>query len=183
MASKSEHYRNMVTGGYMRRLGWSGVLLLGIGLGLSGCGFLLGIMGDPMPEEKEISAEKESFSLLDFTQIYDREKLVEWKTGPSVGKNASNELLLTFIKKDGTAPTSVGRLQFKLWMSIHGHGSPKNGKVDPLLHDIDDAHPNPHIYSVSEFVFTMGGPWELEVSVVLEGKTYALSIPVHVPES
>ena len=120
-------------------------------------------------------AEIPSFSLSDFKEEYDHAKLVTWLAGPTVGSKAHNRLRLTFVRADGSVPASVGRVRFWPYMSIHGHGSPHKGIVTPTA--------DPHVYEVSKFVFTMGGKWELEIRVSLEGKAYALSIPVHVPES
>lgn len=138
--------------------------------------------GESSKDTKKTSEAAPSFSLDDFGAEYDRSKLVTWLQVPVVGTKArdmsgaaiANHVRLTFVKRDGAVPASVGRVRFWPYMSIHGHGTPNNGVVTPTA--------DPHIYEVSGFVFTMGGKWELEVRVSLEGKAYALSIPVQVPE-
>ncbi len=150
-------------------------------IGIAGCYLPLGC-SEPAKDTKKISEDAPSFSLNDFGAEYDSSKLVTWLQAPVVGTKSrdksgtaiANHVRLTFVKKDGAVPASVGRVRFWPYMSIHGHGTPNNGVVTPTA--------DPHIYEVSGFVFTMGGKWELEVRVSLEGKAYALSIPVQVPE-
>ncbi len=125
----------------------------------------------------EGAPEGPSFSLTDFDTEYDSSKLVTWMHGPFTGKSAHNRLRLTFVKKNGEVVSPERNPRFWPYMSIHGHGSTKNGN------GMVSATAEPHVYEVSEFIFTMGGKWELEVRVSLEGKAYSLSIPVHVPEA
>ena len=141
-----------------------------------GCGLLSCSNGKGRTETNpEGTPESPSFSLTDFSSEYDSRKLVTWIHGPTTGKSATNHLRLTFIKKNGETVAPQRLPRFWPYMSIHGHGTPKNGNVIPTA--------DPHVYEMSGFIFTMGGKWELEVRVSLEGKAYALSIPVHVPEA
>jgi len=118
----------------------------------------------PSPRERE----HPTLSLLEFQQDYDVNQLVQWIHGPLIGRDkGSNQLILRFVKNDGSEPTSIRQIKLWPYMSIHGHG----GRGTTVIEKIES-----NAYEVKGFVFTMGGKWELEIRVTLDGIPYALSI-------
>lgn len=87
-----------------------------------------------------------------------------WVRGPH--SPAESELRVDW--KDGAtlAPAEPGRFRVWLWMPDMGHGSSPT-KLQPLLDD--QGQPVPGAFRVTHVYFTMGGRWEVRVSLKLEG--------------
>jgi len=104
--------------------------------------------------------------------------LSEWKAGPSVAQSTPLEdyiyskVEITLLTKDKKAPKSVELIQVKPWMKIHGHGSPSTPKVREIY---------ANVFEVSNIHFNMSGPWELQVSAIVDGVRDTVEVNVEVP--
>lgn len=91
-----------------------------------------------------------------------------WKQGPF--SNAYSTAILKFSSKG--APKTVQILLAKPWMSSMGHGSHEKPTVRKIAHNE---------FEISKIFFTMSGPWELEVDIMIGNAQETIKWRVVVP--
>ena len=100
------------------------------------------------------------------------EHVVSWIDGPYVGvkKHRSNHFRIQFQNKiDPSLKPEIENFDFWPFMKIHGHGAGGEVKINRL---------SSYEFDLSGFIFTMSGPWELEIRYSYLGVNHALSIPI-----
>ena len=113
-------------------------------------------------------------------EVYDDEEFgrhyqyqLDWKKAPKAGSKASPKFVLTFSSLHDHK-VDVQSFDIRIYMKVHQHGGiDKKRKIQRL----DASRPS---FEVSNFYFTMSGPWEILVQVHLDKKLYHLEIPISV---
>jgi hypothetical protein len=103
-----------------------------------------------------------------------RAAITAWFAGPRVtfGEESLNSLQVTLVLPNGTKPTSIAVREVFPYMKIHGHGAPGDRPI---------AEAKENVLTVSQLGFSMSGPWELNVRLVVHGQEDVVEIPVQVP--
>jgi hypothetical protein len=82
---------------------------------------------------------------------------------------------LIFATSQRTAPTSVSEIIFDPQMRSMGHGTYTDDQV------ITKEGSSEYIFAVEGIYFTMGGPWEVDITAEVDGNTDTVVIPVKIP--
>lgn len=81
---------------------------------------------------------------------------------------------LKFAVSDQSKIEKVTISKFKPWMPTMGHGTyTEKQKIIVTPED-------PAVLTVENVYFTMGGPWEIEISAVVDGQPFDTKLPVNV---
>lgn len=85
---------------------------------------------------------------------------------------------LNFVvsKVDGTEPQSVKIVKIEVWMKIHGHGL---GSYEPVIKQDTERL---FLISVSDIFFIMPGPWEINLTLEIDGRKDFVEYPIEVVE-
>ena len=99
--------------------------------------------------------------------------MVEWIKGPETGEPGSNVVRLDFSTflmqgQELTEPRAG------IYMKIHGHGG-----LDEGIRMVPEEG-KPGSWIISNFGFTMTGPWELNIEAQIDGMGKFWEIPVEV---
>ena len=96
---------------------------------------------------------------------------LDWVREPKVGSKQKNQFKFAVNDLNGN-PVKLEFFDFRLYMKIHGHGGlDKNRNVEM---EEDEQ------FICSNFFFTMPGPWELKLRIVIAGEKYAFDFPIEV---
>ena len=148
------------------------LLCLSLAISLAHCG----VFEKTKARSPTRQTPQNALALDDFDTEYDSTQLVKWIQGPVVGTQKENRLRFTFVRRDGRIPTEVEQFQFWPYMGSMGHGAMYRNRMQITKRA-------PYIYEANGVVFQMPGKWELEIRAHIEGKFYALSVPVQLTES
>ena len=142
-------------------------------LGFQGCG----------PEKTLKAKSKEGLpaynwslagSYGEFEQKYSLE--YDWISGPESGFSVKNKILLKIASRE-EKPVNIEYLDFFVFMKIHDHGGVDKNREIAFYQQNDVL-----VYAVelSEFFFNMPGPWELNLKMIIDQKTYVFELPINV---
>ena len=117
---------------------------------------------------------------LDFSSAMSEEQFnrnyllnIQWSKPPQAGARKDNRFMLRVTDLEGN-PIELKFLDFRLYMKIHGHGGlDKNRSI--IREDLES-------FICSNFFFTMSGPWELKLLILIGKEKYAFDFPVDVDD-
>jgi hypothetical protein len=113
---------------------------------------------------------------LEFTSATQDQKIIlkwQWEQGPflKVKEGEKNKVVVTFLEGRSELLSGVDTVTFYPWMGAHNHG----GKGKTTVTRVYD-----YTFILEDFLFTMAGPWTLEIKATIHGEAIALAIPVDV---
>ena len=87
---------------------------------------------------------------------------------PVVGSN-----LVTLTIRDASSGAAVQGATVKVvpWMTMHGHGSPKNTRVQEK---------GSGVYEINDLYYSMEGPWDLLITIQKGSVEDSASVPIDV---
>ena len=130
------------------------------------------------PQDQDINAGKKRRD--DFKNALGYEAFIKdysvnviWSFGePCIGEcEGNNKVVFSFQRLDGRN-FDVESFDFHLFMKSHGHGGvDRNRRIVRM-------DPRGERFEAENFSFTMPGPWELKLEIIIDGQAYAFDYPV-----